>query len=210
MRNRHRAKRLVRDRSMATVGLFGFVLSVSGCAVGPDFETPGSKVQNNWIEKHDSRVETKRGVRSLWWRGFRDPALDELIERASEQNLPVQTAGLRILEARAQLGVAIGNLYPQNKEGFGGAQAVKLSSRLLEQAGFPHHFANFNIGFDAAWELDFWGRFGRNVEATDAAMLATVADYENALVSLTAEVARTYAEIRALSGQVGSYPAALK
>lgn len=89
-------------------------------------------------------------------------------------------------------------------------QAVKLSSRLLEQAGFPHYFANFNIGFDAAWELDFWGRFRRNVEATDAAMLATVADYDNALVSLTAEVARTYAEIRALSGQVGSYPAALK
>jgi hypothetical protein len=66
-------------------------------------------------------------------------------------------------------------MYPQNQEDFGGAQAVKLSSRLLEQAGFPNYFANFNIGFDAAWELDFWGRFRRNVEATDAAMLATAA-----------------------------------
>ena len=155
----------------------------------PEFKTTGSKSTN-------SRVETKSDIKSLWWKSFGDPTLDELIERASEQNLPVQIAGLRILEARAQLGVAIGNMYPQIQEGFGGAQAVKLSSRLLEQAGFPHYFANFNIGFDAAWELDFWGRFRRNVEATDAAMLATVADYENALVSLTAEVARTYALMR--------------
>ncbi len=181
---------------MANAGLLGLMLSVSGCAVGPDFETPEARVQNNWIEKHDSRVETKSDIKSLWWKSFGDPTLDELIERASEQNLPVQIAGLRILEARAQLGVAIGNMYPQIQEGHGGAQAVKLSSRLLEQAGFPHHFANFNIGFDAVWELDFWGRFRRNVEATDAAMLATVADYDNALVSLTAEVARTYALMR--------------
>ena len=102
---RHRAKRF--NQSIANAGLLGLMLSVGGSAVGPDFETPEVRVQNNWIEKHDSRVETKRGVRSLWWRGFRDPALDELIERASEQNLPVQIAGLRILEARAQLGVAI-------------------------------------------------------------------------------------------------------
>ena len=181
---------------MANAGLLGLMLSVSGCAVGPDFETPEARVQNNWIEKHNSRVETKSDIKSLWWKSFGDPTLDELIERASEQNLPVQIAGLRILEARAQLGVAIGNMYPQIQEGHGGAQAVKLSSRLLEQAGFPHHFANFNIGFDAVWELDFWGRFRRNVEATDAAMLATVADYDNALVSLTAEVARTYALMR--------------
>jgi NodT family efflux transporter outer membrane factor (OMF) lipoprotein len=196
MLRRGPATRLIRNRCMATVGLLGFVLSVSGCAVGPDFETPGAVVQDNWIEKRDARVETKRDVKCAWWRVFKDPTLDELIERASEQNLPVQIAGLRILEARAQLGVAIGKMYPQDQEGFGGAQTVKLSSRLLEQAGFPHYFMNFNIGFDALWELDFWGRFRRNVEATDAAMLATVADYDNALVSLTAEVARTYAEMR--------------
>ncbi|HXW72927.1 MAG TPA: efflux transporter outer membrane subunit [Methylocella sp.] len=184
------------NRAIAAAGLFGFVLSVSGCTVGPDFETPGAEVQNNWIEMHDARVKTKESVRARWWEVFKDPTLDELIERASQQNLTVQIAGLRILEARAQLGVAIGNLYPQTQEGFGDAQTIKLSSRLLDQANFPHYFANFDLGFDAAWELDFWGRFRRNVEANDAAMLATAADYENALVSLTAEVARTYTEMR--------------
>ena len=171
------------------------LLSVSGCAVGPDFNAPEAEVQRDWIEKSDSRV-SETTVKMRWWTAFNDPTLDNLIELASEQNLPVQIAGLRILEARAQLGVAIGNMYPQTQEGSGGAQTVKLSSRLLETSGLPHYFANFNIGFDAAWELDFWGRFRRNVEATDAAMLATVADYDNALVSLTAEVAHTYALMR--------------
>jgi NodT family efflux transporter outer membrane factor (OMF) lipoprotein len=196
MRCRRHSARLVSYQFMVNAGLFGLMLGISGCAVGPDFEPPEAKVQTNWIEKHDARVETKRDVKCGWWRVFKDSTLDELVERASEQNLPVQIAGLRILEARAQLGVAIGKMYPQDQEGFGGAQTVKLSSRLLEQSGFPHYFMNFNIGFDAVWELDFWGRFRRNVEATDAAMLATVADYDNALVSLTAEVARTYAEMR--------------
>ena len=196
MHCRHRAKRF--NQSMANVGLLGFVLSVGGCAVGPDFETPGASVQNNWIEKGDKRVGTKTAVKSRWWTAFKDPALDELIERASEQNLPVQIAGLRILEARAQLGVAIGSMFPQIQEGFGDAQTVRLSSRLANRnwPEFQHSFGNFDIGFDAAWELDFWGRFRRNVEGADAAMLATVADYENALVSITAEVARTYAEMR--------------
>ena len=179
-----------------TTGLLGGMLFVGGCAVGPDFETPEAQVQNNWIEKKDPRVATKSEIKSLWWEVFKDPTLDELVERASEQNLSVQIAGLRILEARAQLGVAIGNMYPQTQEGFGDAQTVKISTRLLEQASFPSSFANFDIGFDAAWELDFWGRFRRNVEASDASLLATVADYENALVSLTAEVARTYTSMR--------------
>ena len=190
------AKLLVRDRFNAAAYLLSIAVSVSGCAVGPDFETPGAVVQSNWIEKRDSRVETKKAVKTEWWKAFNDPTLDELVERAAQQNLPVQVAGLRILEARAQLGVAIGNMYPQTQEGSGDAQRVRISSRVLETEGLPHSFAFFDIGMEAAWELDFWGRFRRNVEASDAAMLATVADYDNALVSLTAEVARVYTSMR--------------
>jgi len=171
-------------------------LALGGCAVGPDFIPPEVPVQNNWIESKDSRVASKTDIMSHWWRAFRDPTLDRLIECAYEQNLPVQIAGLRILEARAQLGVAIGNMYPQTQEGTGAAQQNLISSRLANQATLQHSFANFNLGFDATWELDFWGRFRRNVEANDANLLATVADYDNALVSLTAEVARTYATMR--------------
>jgi len=170
-------------------------LALGGCAVGPDFLATTAPVQDKWIESGDKRV-AKSDVKSHWWRTFKDPTLDRLIQRAYEQNLPVRIAGLKILEARAQLGVAIGNLYPQTQEGTGAAQQNLLSSRLANQASLQHSFANFNLGFDAAWEMDFWGRFRRNVEANDANLLATVADYDSALVSLTAEVARTYALLR--------------
>ena len=137
MRCRHRAKRF--NQSMANAGLLGLMLSVGGCAVGPDFETPEARVQNNWIEKHDLRVETKSDIKSCGGRAFSDPTLDELIERASEQNLPVQIAGFRILEARAQLGVAIGNMYPQNARGLRGCtNRTQLSSRLAESSQASH------------------------------------------------------------------------
>ncbi len=170
--------------------------SVAGCAVGPDFLPPEAKVQENWIEKSDRRV-SKAEVKSNWWRTFKDPTLDRLVNLASDENLQVQIAGLRILEARAQLGIAVGQLFPQQQQASGDAQRVKLSERAANRSQLPDTaFGDFSLGLDAAWELDFWGRFRRGVEAADATMTATLADYDSALVSLTAEVARAYAELR--------------
>ena len=109
----------------------------------------------------------------------------------------MQIAGLRILESRAQLGIAIGELFPQQQEGTGAATWNKISERAANKADLPKHaFADYTLGFDAAWEIDFWGRFRRNIEAADATMTATMADYDNALVSLTGEIARVYTEMR--------------
>jgi len=176
--------------------LLGFALAMSGCAVGPDFLPPAAPVQDNWIEKGDKRV-SNRELKTNWWRAFKDPTLDKLVHLAAEQNLPVQIAGLRILEARAQLGIAIGEMFPQQQEGSGAATWNNISKRAANKADLPTHaFADYSIGFDAAWEIDFWGRYRRNVEASDATMMRTIADYDNALVSITAEVAHAYAEIR--------------
>lgn len=178
------------------LSLMGFALAMSGCAVGPDFQPPEALVQDNWIEKGDKRVSNKE-IKSNWWRTFKDPTLDRLVQLAAEQNLPVQIAGLRILEARAQLGIAIGQLFPQQQEGNGAATWNKLSEQAANRASLPKHaFADYSIGFDASWEIDFWGRYRRNVEAAEAQMSSTIADYDNALVSLTAEVARTYVSVR--------------
>ena len=196
MRRLQKLDRIPRRRRLALAGSLGLALMIGGCAVGPDFATPEAKVQDNWIEKNDQRVATQSPISHVWWKAFNDPTLDKLIEIATEQNLSVQVAGLRILEARAQLGVAVGNLFPQTQEGFGDAQANRLSSRLANQAILQHSFANFDVGFDATWELDFWGRFRRNIEAADASMIGTEADYQDALVSVTAEVARTYTTLR--------------
>jgi NodT family efflux transporter outer membrane factor (OMF) lipoprotein len=178
------------------VSLLGLMLMFSGCTVGPNFVKPEAKLNENWNEKGDSRVMTQTAVDKQWWRAFNDPTLDQLIQLAYQQNLPLQIAGLRILEARARLGIAIGQQYPQQQEAFGSATGVGLSENAANSFGTDRNFWDYQLGFDAAWELDFWGRFRRNVEAAQADLIASVADYDDAIVSLTAEVARTYAVIR--------------
>lgn len=175
--------------------LLSIVLVFSGCAVGPDFVRPEAKMNENWNENGDQRVKAETAVDKQWWKTFNDPTLDQLIQLAYQQNLPLQIAGLRILEARAQLGIAIGQQYPQQQEAFGSISKWGLSQNAAN-SGLDRNFWDYQFGFDAAWELDFWGKFRRNVEATQANLIGSVADYDDALVSLTAEVARTYAIIR--------------
>ena len=171
------------------------MLALSGCTVGPDFVRPEAKVNENWNEKGDTRVR-QTAIDQQWWKAFHDPALDQLIQLAYQQNLPLQITGLRIMEARAQLAIALGQQYPQVQEAFGSATNVGLSRNAPNQSFPDRHFWDYQLGFDAAWELDFWGKFRRGVEASRANLIASMADYDNALVSLTAEVARTYTVIR--------------
>lgn len=181
------------------MALLGGPPMLSGCAVGPDFKKPEVTVANNWSEKDDARVATQTAVDSVWWKSFNDEALDRLIDLAYRQNLPLQIAGLRIVEARAQLGLATGKQYPQLQQAFAGASALGLTQQeanIVSPDRLSRNYFGYQVGFDAAWELDLWGKYRRGVEAEAANLLASVADYHSALVSLTAEVARTYAVIR--------------
>lgn len=130
------------------------------------------------------------------WRSFHDPTLDQLVLSAYHQNLPLQAAGVRIMEARAQLGIAVGNQYPQVQAVFANATGVQVSKHAANSVLADHNFWDFQIGFDALWEIDFWRKFHRDARAASEQYLASVADYDNALISLTAEVARTYAAVR--------------
>ena len=139
----------------------------------------------------------------------RDPARQRLVDACSatrcstgwsgiafRQNLPLQIAGLRIFEARAQLADAVGQQFPQVQVLMGDATAVQQSENTPSGAAFDRRYVDYQLGFDAAWEADFWGKFRYEVQAQSANLYATAADYDNALVSLTAEVARTYTMIR--------------
>ena len=176
--------------------LLGVLLALSGCTVGPDFTKPKVTVNESWSAQANARISTQAAADSLWWKAFSDPTLDRLVDLAYHQNLPLQIAGLRIVEARAQLGVATGKQWPQLQAAFASASAVGLTKYQASFANIDRNFLNYQVGFDAVWELDFWGKYRRGVEAEAASLLATVADYDSALVSLTAEVARTYAVIR--------------
>jgi NodT family efflux transporter outer membrane factor (OMF) lipoprotein len=171
---------------------------MSGCTmVGPDFVKPEAPLRDEWTEIEVPGLSAGQTDYSNWWRVFDDPVLDNLVETAYRQNLSLQIAGIRIYEARAQLGIAVGSLYPQQQS----ASGMLANNKLSTSSNTPYidsHFNTLSLGFDAAWELDVWGKFRRSVQSGAANLEATVASYDNVLVSLTAEVARTYIVIRTL------------
>jgi len=174
------------------------VVIMSGCTmVGPDFVKPEAPVLEDWGEAQTPGLTSGETDYGNWWQVFGDPVLDNLVEKAYRQNLSLQIAGIRIYEARAQLGIAVGTLYPQRQSAGGDLTNNKLNisddSSLIDD-----RFNALSLGFDAAWELDVWGKFRRSVQSGVANLEATVASYDNLLVSLTAEVARTYIVMRTL------------
>ncbi len=175
------------------------ILLAGGCTmIGPDFTKPEAKVAEQWSDAKDQGVSRQPVRDAEWWQVFNDPVLNRLIENAYEQNLDLQIAGLRVLEARAQLGIVSGSLYPQTQTTSGNysynrGRRTPLTDRYFNQAG---------VGFDAGWELDFWGKFRRGIESADANLIANIASYDNVLVTLTAEVARNYVLIRTLEERI--------
>lgn len=174
------------------------LLCSSGCMIGPDYVRPHAQTTAHWIEASDPLLKTEsRDVRQ-WWRLFADPVLNTLVEKAYAQNLTLQAAGVRVLEAQARRGVSIGDLFPQFQELRASYTRTHFSENAANRGPLTKDFNNFQYGFDAIWELDVWGRFRRAIEAADADLLASVADYDDVLVSLIAEVTATYVQIRVL------------
>lgn len=183
--------------------LLGVLLLTPGCLkVGPDFTPPPAPVADTWMEKANQELIATPGQHEEWWMVFNDPILNRLVEEAYRQNLGLQVAGLRILEARAQLGIATGNLYPQQQQVGVSAAAVGASKNAANTIAGDLDYKDINTSFSAGWELDFWGKFRRGVEAADAQFLAAIASYDEVMVTLTAEVARSYILIRTLSEQI--------
>jgi NodT family efflux transporter outer membrane factor (OMF) lipoprotein len=170
---------------------------LGGCAtVGPEYTRPTVQEPKEWIEK-DPRIKSEPADLSRWWKVFGDPVLDGLIERASQQNLSLQIAGIRILQARAQLGIAIGNFYPQTQNVGGDLTATRLSENAPNTtADADFKYDELALGFNAAWEIDLWGKFRRGMQSSFANLEGTIANYDDVLVSLTADVAGTYVLVR--------------
>ena len=192
-----------KNRSRFYTLLLVLILLTSGCMVGPNFNRPKVEVSPNWLDAGDQRVKTEPSEYRNWWQAFNDPVLDRLIDRAYRENLSLRIAGVRVLQARAQLGIAIGGLFPQTQQASGFLQYNRISqSSPLAGAFSKFTYSQDQVGINASWELDFWGRFRRTIESADASWLATVADYDNALVSLTSDVANSYILIRTLERRI--------
>jgi len=171
---------------------------LAGCMIGPDYRPPEVPTAADWMESGaDSRLRSAADTRA-WWTAFGDPILDALVETAYRQNPTLRSAGSRVLESLARRGIAIGTLFPQTQEGQAAYEHVQLSQNRANQQQGDHSFNDWTIGFDAAWELDVWGKIRRSIETEDARILGAVATYDDVLVSLIAEVASNYIAHRTL------------
>jgi len=176
-------------------------LFLSACTmVGPNYKEPKKSVADHWIKQNSSVKETPF-VDAKWWQVFHDPNLTSLISQSYHNNLTVQSAGVRVLQARAQLAQSVGELYPQQQLMTGNLTYYRIGGGSLQQV-LPSNFDTALLGFTANWEIDFWGKYRRAIQANDASFLASLAAYDNALVTLTADVATTYIKIRTIEMQI--------
>jgi NodT family efflux transporter outer membrane factor (OMF) lipoprotein len=169
--------------------------------VGPDYHRPPADLSERWMSAGEKGVRAEQPPRADWWSALDDPVLVHLVDLAYRQNLTLQAAGAHVLQARAQLGIAIGDLYPQQQQ-LGGS----LTSNRVSSTG-PYQLINGSYwlaayGLQMGWELDLWGKMRRGIESAGNAYLSTIAAYDDVLVSLISDVASTYVQIRTLDAQI--------
>jgi NodT family efflux transporter outer membrane factor (OMF) lipoprotein len=196
----------------------------NGFKVGPNYVEPPGVVAQEWIDAAKEadagrrrglvRLQTTEDDLSNWWTHFKvpndqgqevpDPVLHALACVAYQQNLTLRQAGFRILQARAEQAIAVGSFFPQTQQAFGDyireATSKETAGKSLSTG--KRFFSSWDFGFNLAWELDFWGRFRRAIEAADAALDASVYDYDAVLVTLLGDVASNYVEMRTLQRRI--------
>ena len=196
-------------------------LLFEGCAaVGPDFKRPDVPWLAGWSSGSlNSLTAEQRGMPQAqteeWWRNFNDPVLDRLVAEAQSVNPDVRTAGMRILEARAQLKIAGSLLYPQQQQVTGNilrAGEVRSSGHDVsltsdnggfgigedQSSGRNVSLTAYNAGLGVGWEIDFWGKFRRSIEAADASYFASTAQFDDLQVLMAAQAANFYCVIRTI------------
>ena len=164
--------------------------------LGPDFQTP----EVPWLDQWQSTLYGQAGSPEqrlavdlrFWWLLFDDAALTRLIELARQENFSLRIAGLRILESRAQLGIASSGLYPQLQQLGGAIDYVNTHRRGGALPNDEQSLVSYQTGFNLGWELDFWGRFRRGIESADAAFFASIANQQDVQALISAQVADLY------------------
>jgi NodT family efflux transporter outer membrane factor (OMF) lipoprotein len=164
-----------------------------GCVVGPDLKTPDNFLEPSWYQEERDGLTSSGTELVAWWEVFGDPKLNRLVEEAHRANNNLEIAAVRILESRAQLGIASGLRWPQSQVAEAGATygSDDDSGRW-----------NVNVGASVAWEVDLWGRYRRGIESADAVLQATMARYDDVLILLTSQVVQTYTTIRLTEEQL--------
>ncbi|MHC0042685.1 TolC family protein [Vibrio campbellii] len=172
------------------------VLGLSACTtLGPDYVHPEqTALPSDWsVEKAAQDTQQSEQKLQQWWQQFNDPTLNQLVEMASQQNLDLEAAGLRIVQARSLLGISTGLQYPQVQTVSGSLARAYVSDQGVNNAA---------LSFDAGWEMDIWGKYARGIESAEAGYYASIASYHDIMVTITAEVARNYINYRTFQERI--------
>jgi NodT family efflux transporter outer membrane factor (OMF) lipoprotein len=201
-----------KNRTWLPTGALVLLLLGSGCTplqefvqngfeVGPNYRRPPAPLADGWIDAGNPRVKSVPADYSAWWRAFGDPVLDDLVQTAYAQNVNLRVAGTRVLEARAQRAIAVGQLFPQQQTATGSYAHTQVSGNI---ANVPPNrfFDTWATGLNASWEIDFWGKIRRTIESAEDAVEASVDDYDNVMVSLIGDVATAYVQYRIFEQQL--------
>ena len=191
---------------LAALAALAVSAGLGGCMIGPDYVRPDAKLASHWTDTGVPGLDPAQAgagerLQRDWWRAFDDPVLTELVETAYRQNLTLLAAGVRVLEARAQLGIALGEFWPQQQS----VSAKYSYDRIPLTVPYDlidNTYQQALFGAQAAWELDLWGKIRRGIQSADAAFLASVAEYDDVLVTLLGDVASTYVKIRTIEAQL--------
>ena len=188
----------------------GIAALVPGCLVGPNYRPPETKVPAAWSEQMAGGTATQAIESCRWWQTFKDPVLTSLIDRAVQSNLDLRVAQSRLREARASRDITAAGLWPSlNSSGsytrthnskYG--PAARSAAAGGSASSFSLQQDLFQLGFDASWEIDVFGGTRRAVEAADAGVAAVQENERSVLLSLLAEVARNYVELRGAQRQI--------
>lgn len=179
---------------------FIFLFSMTACMkAGPDYRRPETVMPVVWsTDLHSAGATAAKPDRlARWWRVFKDPLLSELIAKAEQRNWDLQQAQARVREARARRGLTRANLFPTIT-----ANASVNRTENSEEAGIGSTNELYANSFDAGWELDVFGKKRRAIESADAGLQASVEDLRDVLVSLYAEVALNYVEVRSFQARL--------
>jgi outer membrane protein, multidrug efflux system len=193
---------LTKRTSLLLAGL----LLAAGCTVGPNYKTPQTPMPESFgplpaaPTSQPSTALAGEPPVALWWTMLNDPALNGLIEQAAQANHDVRIAAARVREARAHRKIVASGEYPSANmsSGYGYNRLSKNAAPFdsFSFPGFPWEFNNYQVGFDASWELDIFGGIRRSVQAANADLEATVEGQRGVVLSVLAEVALNYVELR--------------
>ncbi len=179
-------------------------MATSGCMVGPDYHPPHPVAPSGWAgvpeapAKHPSVPTAQPAELTQWWKQFDDPVLTQLVEDALKTNLDLQLAVAVLRQSRAARGIVVAALWPS----LSAAAQYQRETTLLSQAQAGQAQNLYQAGFDAAWEIDLFGGQRRNVESADANVQASTEGVSLAQVSLAAEVALNYVQLRGYQQQI--------